>query len=645
MRVVWRRVVGAPLWLIALVGLVTCVDGPTGTRVRSPQRAYLAFTAEWEPSAHAAVAALAVSGLPLDRVRIVIVRPAHDTLKDTTITMGPNDPPRTLELAIAAVPEESLGAALQFKSGETILFVGTSIVTAHPANFPASSATPTVIIPVFVGPGATATSVIVTPATGSYPATGAIQFTAKAFDALNKELNGTSFIWSRSDPSLGAVNDSGLFTPNGTRGTVVVTAATYGAVKGTASASLVPPVGSIVVISGDNQTGAILTPLALPLVVAVKAADGVGVAAQTVTFAATDGGTLSPASAVTNANGQAQTTLTLGARGGVYNFTAASNGFTVGAKANGTAAGSTITIVSGDLQTDTIFTAVRKPFVVKVGDAVGNPLPNTTVSWTRLTGLGTLTAPTSQTDANGLASMVYNLGDYAGDETIRASAVGVTGTVTFTVHVHDSRGVVIVTGFAYLRVNPATALLRVGDTITFTADSVSAAGVATPVTVLWASSNPGRGAPDVNGRMIVNDTGQIVVSVTRNALSGKATVTAVPAPMLTAFTFSPKVLTGIAGSTLQTSVTFAALDAGLNGITSATFTFTGPGAVTRSCTTTTPTTGTSKSGIYDCVITIPAGSPAGVWHASSLVLTGSITRTFSENALATFGSTTLTVNP
>lgn len=303
-----------------------------------------------------------------------------------------------------------------------------------------------------------------------------------------------------------------------------------------------------------------------------------------------------------------------------------------------------IAIVSGDAQVDTIHKALKNPFVVRVTDVNGAPVPNVTVTWTRLTGVGTLGAATSVTAANGTASVQYTLGGIGGDETIRASIAGLTQTVTFTVHVRDGKGVVIVTGFAYLRVTPNPVSPRVGDTVTFAADSVSATGQLTPVTVQWASSNPGRGAVAANGRMIVQDTGQILVTATRNAMTGHAAVTALPAPMLTSFIFSPTVLNGVATNTLQSSVTFSVLDAG-TGVTGATVTFTAPGGATRTCTATTPTTGTARLGTFDCVLTIPAGSPSGAWHVTSLVLTGSITRTFGENALATFGNTILTVNP
>ncbi|MBW4686024.1 MAG: DUF4082 domain-containing protein [Komarekiella atlantica HA4396-MV6] len=74
---------------------------------------------------------------------------------------------------------------------------------------------------------------------------------------------------------------------------------------------------TITKVSGDNQTGAVATTLPNPLVVQVKDSTGNPQSGVTVNFAVTSGGgSVSPASAVTNASGQASTTLTLGASPG-----------------------------------------------------------------------------------------------------------------------------------------------------------------------------------------------------------------------------------------------------------------------------------------------------------------------------------------
>jgi Domain of unknown function (DUF4082) len=74
------------------------------------------------------------------------------------------------------------------------------------------------------------------------------------------------------------------------------------------------PQPTITKISGDNQTSTVGTSLPNPLVVQVKNISGTPQSGVTVNFAVSSGGgSVSPVSAITDANGQASTILTLGA--------------------------------------------------------------------------------------------------------------------------------------------------------------------------------------------------------------------------------------------------------------------------------------------------------------------------------------------
>ena len=81
-------------------------------------------------------------------------------------------------------------------------------------------------------------------------------------------------------------------------------------------------------ISGYNQQGASGVPLAQPFVVAVQDENGSAVEGVQVTFTVTEGGgTLSSTTALTDANGQAATTLTLGSQPGPNTVEATVDGF------------------------------------------------------------------------------------------------------------------------------------------------------------------------------------------------------------------------------------------------------------------------------------------------------------------------------
>jgi hypothetical protein len=67
------------------------------------------------------------------------------------------------------------------------------------------------------------------------------------------------------------------------------------------------------------------------------------------------------------------------------------------------AAGSGLTIVSGNAQTATVGIQLSNALVVRVTDAQGNTVSGATVNWAVATGGGSITPQTSTTDANGQA--------------------------------------------------------------------------------------------------------------------------------------------------------------------------------------------------------------------------------------------------
>ena len=87
------------------------------------------------------------------------------------------------------------------------------------------------------------------------------------------------------------------------------------------------PADALVKVSGDTQSGTPGNALAAPFVVEVQDEDGEPLTGHSVTFSVTaGGGSLSETSATTNANGRAQTTLTLGSALGVNSVQASVSG-------------------------------------------------------------------------------------------------------------------------------------------------------------------------------------------------------------------------------------------------------------------------------------------------------------------------------
>ena len=94
---------------------------------------------------------------------------------------------------------------------------------------------------------------------------------------------------------------------------------------------------------------------------------------------------------------------------------------------------SAIGIVSGNGQSAIAGAVVANPFVVEVLDQNAEGMKGVIVSWTILSGGGSLSATAAATDAAGLASSRYTAGPVAGTASIRASVSGIPNPVVFTV--------------------------------------------------------------------------------------------------------------------------------------------------------------------------------------------------------------------
>jgi hypothetical protein len=116
----------------------------------------------------------------------------------------------------------------------------------------------------------------------------------------------------------------------------------------------------------------------------------------------------------------------LGRQGTVTISATTPTGITGSARVNVLSLPTHLAASSGDLQVDSVGLALANPFVVRVTDDAGLPVPGATVTWTRTAGTGAPAAATSLSDAAGLATLAYTLGTTLGADTVRASLPGVT---------------------------------------------------------------------------------------------------------------------------------------------------------------------------------------------------------------------------
>ena len=186
-------------------------------------------------------------------------------------------------------------------------------------------------------------------------------------------------------------------------------------------------------VSGLDQQGPAGVALADSFVVRVQDQYGFFLAGLPVTFAVTaGGGTLSAETAVTDADGRASTTLTLG-RDPARNTVTATVGDLkpVIFGATGLAIPTTLAGISGGDQQAAAGTALSEPFVVEVRDQNNNPLEGAEVTFAVTAGEGTLSAATATTDGNGRAATTLTLGRDPATVAVSVTADDL-GPVTFT---------------------------------------------------------------------------------------------------------------------------------------------------------------------------------------------------------------------
>lgn len=207
--------------------------------------------------------------------------------------------------------------------------------------------------------------------------------------------------------------------------------------------TLAAPAGpSIHAVSGDGQAGVIATALPAPLVAALDDGTGQPVAGKTVIFRVTENdgtlaggdGTPRAVMVMTDANGRAAASFTLGTRAGSGNQQVRATAvgfageiiFTASATAGAPAR---IVVDSGTLQLGLVGKPLPRPFIATVVDAGNNRLAGVPVAFSVEAGGGSLDATTVPTDLDGRAHVFLTLGptpDHDG-QIVEATFEGNTG--------------------------------------------------------------------------------------------------------------------------------------------------------------------------------------------------------------------------
>ena len=189
------------------------------------------------------------------------------------------------------------------------------------------------------------------------------------------------------------------------------------------------------IISGDGQQDAPGTALANPFVVEVRDQYDEPLPDVEAMFSVTSGGgTLSGTSAMTDVNGRAESTLTLGPNLGANSVTVSVTRIREQQtfNAEGIRIPKAFEIISGDGQQDAPGTALANPFVVEVRDQYDEPLPDVEVTFSVASGGGVLSGTSVMSNNNGHAESTLTLGPDPGTNSVTVSVTGIQEEQTVT---------------------------------------------------------------------------------------------------------------------------------------------------------------------------------------------------------------------
>jgi hypothetical protein len=207
-----------------------------------------------------------------------------------------------------------------------------------------------------------------------------------------------------------------------------------GGCAGAGTGNLGGAAATISMVGGDGQTVAAAQQAGAPITVQVKDTDGTPVSGVTVAFAPSVGATVGHGQVLTDAAGNASTSVTVGSSVGTEGVTASVQGvpatvsFVVTVVAGPPAS---LQVVSGSGQLGLLGAALPDPLVVGVADQYGNAVAGATIDWS--TSAGILVGAVSQTSgADGTASIGFKLPDTAAVTTVTAAVRGTTVAASFS---------------------------------------------------------------------------------------------------------------------------------------------------------------------------------------------------------------------
>lgn len=323
---------------IAALGVISALS--CGREVTAPEGRWVARGFSFAPQFRADnIASQVLSDLvPFDRVRVLLRNAAGDVVVDRVVDFpsGADEVPLSLNVPLSSASGEVMSLSLAYinASGDTVFRGGPISVTVEPTRAGAPPPPAPTITVDYVGTGADAASVRITPRADTVLSGNAFAFSAQALGADSLPIANTPIGWRSLSPALASITvaTAGNGTTLAGRGEARIEAFLPSGHTDTVSLVVLPRAATIEIVSGNNQVGLPGQPLQAPVVVRVRATDNLPMAGVNVSFVAGGDGGVGTSPVVTDENGLASTSWTLGTALGAQALTASFSGI-IGAPA------------------------------------------------------------------------------------------------------------------------------------------------------------------------------------------------------------------------------------------------------------------------------------------------------------------------
>lgn len=271
--------------------------------------------------------------VPVTTVRVVLRNSIGEVVVNRVVTFGTRDEVElSFDIPLSDEDGETLSLTLAYANaaGDTVFRGGPVDVPLLPTRPNQPPPQPPVVPLDYVGVGSEATRVEISVEADTVLSGDAFTFTAVAYDAQSNVVAGAPIAWRSLDLGLATLTSgtAGSGVTLAGRGTARIEAYLLNTdtQSDTSRIEVLPRAASLQLVSGNNQTGDASTQLADSVIVRVRASDNLPIEGVAVTFLAANGGAAGQSTVISDANGLAGTTWTLGAGTGAQSLTASVNG-------------------------------------------------------------------------------------------------------------------------------------------------------------------------------------------------------------------------------------------------------------------------------------------------------------------------------